>query len=195
MLYLFFGWCLYFFTHSFLADSRIKACFYRRLNASITGYRRMYNLIAVVGLVILVYFSLLEPHRIWTYAGWEWIPAVPLIISGAYVGFCALKKFELREFLGFSKIRKVARDSGIASDLVVNGIYRHVRHPLYSGTLLFAIGFFLLFPTESFAVFLISMGIYLPIGIFFEEKKLTDEFGAKYREYKKKTSRLIPWIY
>jgi protein-S-isoprenylcysteine O-methyltransferase Ste14 len=36
--------------------------------------------------------------------------------------------------------------------------------------------------------------IYILIGAYFEERKLSREFGAAYADYKSKTPMLIPWL-
>ena len=68
-------------------------------------------------------------------------------------------------------------------ELKMNGIHKYVRHPLYSGTILFVAGLFFIFPTLSN---LIAAGLligYILIGITFEEKKLKKEFGKAYIQY------------
>jgi len=76
--------------------------------------------------------------------------------------------------------------------LKTTGIQAKIRHPLYSGTLLIFIGYFIFNPQLTNLIMLLSLFIYLPVGIRLEEKKLIDTFGEDYLRYKEKTPSLIP---
>lgn len=79
--------------------------------------------------------------------------------------------------------------------LVTQGIYAHVRHPAYSGDLLFQLGTPLLFSSGyGFLVMLLLIPcISYRIGI--EERMLVETFGDEYREYMRRSKKLIPFIY
>jgi len=80
--------------------------------------------------------------------------------------------------------------------LIKAGLYKYIRHPSYSGSLLSFLGFGL-----SLNNWLSLMIIIVPILITFinriniEEKLLENQFGTEYSDYKKKTERLIPFLY
>jgi protein-S-isoprenylcysteine O-methyltransferase Ste14 len=79
--------------------------------------------------------------------------------------------------------------------LVDYGIYKHVRHPAYLGTLLFSIGIPLIFSSlYGFLLMLALFPCYL-YRIKFEERMLLEKLGDEYREYTKKTKKIIPLIY
>jgi protein-S-isoprenylcysteine O-methyltransferase Ste14 len=76
--------------------------------------------------------------------------------------------------------------------LITHGIYRWVRHPLYSvGTLLF-ISFATMADSWFIAVMAILAFILLAIRLQKEEAHLIEKFGDKYREYMKRTGRFLP---
>lgn len=79
-----------------------------------------------------------------------------------------------------------------ASELKVNGIHRFVRHPLYSGTILFVWGLFLVFPFLNNFIAAVLLTLYVLVGISFEEKKLIKEFGKEYEGYIQNVPMLIP---
>lgn len=76
------------------------------------------------------------------------------------------------------------------------GIYRHIRHPAYSGSLLSFLGLGL-----SFSNWLSVLVIMVPITAAFlyrihlEEKALEESLGAEYIKYARSTNRLIPKIF
>ncbi len=80
--------------------------------------------------------------------------------------------------------------------LVTNGLYAYVRHPMYSSFTLFALAQLLLLPNWV-------AGLAGPLGfgiLFFmrvpqEERVMIETFGDEYRDYMKRTARIIPWIY
>ena len=78
--------------------------------------------------------------------------------------------------------------------LVTHGIYRYVRHPVYTGSLIRAVAIPLF--TTSLLGFLFALtGI--PLFIFrigVEEKMLIAEFGDEYQEYTKTSWKLFPYI-
>jgi len=79
--------------------------------------------------------------------------------------------------------------------LIKAGIYRSVRHPSYSGSLLSFFGLGL-----CFSSYLSLLVIFVPIlsaflyRIRIEEKALTDAFGKEYELYCSSTKRFIPGI-
>lgn len=76
--------------------------------------------------------------------------------------------------------------------LVVHGLYKIVRHPLYTFSLLFI----WLSPSVSQNSLTVYIGatLYILIGTYFEERKLLREFGEAYADYKKSTPMLIPGL-
>ncbi|MHA2270177.1 MAG: methyltransferase family protein [Promethearchaeota archaeon] len=81
-------------------------------------------------------------------------------------------------------------------ELITTGLYKLLRHPMYSGTLLGVIGF--AFVTQSIFVSLITFVLYFWIfkeRLKYEEKLLEETFGEKYQKYKESSYRLIPFLY
>jgi protein-S-isoprenylcysteine O-methyltransferase Ste14 len=80
--------------------------------------------------------------------------------------------------------------------LLTTGIYRCIRHPSYSGSLLSFLGLALVFNNWITIVVL-----FLPIFLAFlyririEERVLYEAFEQEYEEYCQKSKRLIPGIY
>jgi methanethiol S-methyltransferase len=59
---------------------------------------------------------------------------------------------------------------------------------------LLLLGLFLIYLQTSALLLLVSVVVYLPFGIYFEEKKLRSQFGQAYVDYAKRVKCLIPFI-
>jgi protein-S-isoprenylcysteine O-methyltransferase Ste14 len=78
-------------------------------------------------------------------------------------------------------------------ELITEGPYSMVRHPLYVFSLIGAIGIGL--ASENIlilALMIIFYLLYYPMTIFVEEQKLADKFGQAYFDYIKSTPRFLP---
>jgi len=77
-----------------------------------------------------------------------------------------------------------------------DGFYKYVRHPSYSASLLSFIGFGISL-NNILALLIVFAFIFIAFTfrIKIEENTLMEHFGAEYTSYKKKTKKLIPFIY
>ena len=77
--------------------------------------------------------------------------------------------------------------------LVTGGVYRHIRHPMYTAHLLWAIAQGLLLSNwlAGWAFLVLSVPLYL-VRIPKEEQMMLEHFGEEYHAYKSRTGRLIP---
>jgi len=79
--------------------------------------------------------------------------------------------------------------------LIQHGIYRHVRHPIYFGTILVFLGIPLILASLYGFV---TMALVIPLflnRIKMEEKLLIEEFGAEYERYRETSKKLIPFLF
>lgn len=79
--------------------------------------------------------------------------------------------------------------------IVKHGIYKYVRHPISLAVIIYGIAIPIFF--ESLYGFLLILGL-VPCIIYrirIEERMLVEEFGDEYREYMKKTKKMIPKVY
>jgi protein-S-isoprenylcysteine O-methyltransferase Ste14 len=75
--------------------------------------------------------------------------------------------------------------------LVTDGLYRFVKHPIYSGLLLVAVGLTISGGLFPHAIFLVALIFLLNYKASFEEALLTKTY-AGYADYSKKTGRFVP---
>ena len=80
--------------------------------------------------------------------------------------------------------------------LVTDGIYRHVRHPMYTAFWLWAVAQALLLPNWIAGLAgLVGFGTLYVLRVGQEERLMLDTFGDAYRAYMARTARLIPWLH
>jgi protein-S-isoprenylcysteine O-methyltransferase Ste14 len=80
--------------------------------------------------------------------------------------------------------------------LVTQGIYRTLRHPMYSALLLYSLGQALVVPNwiagPSYGV---AMALLFAFRLGPEERMMLEEFGVDYEAYMRRTKRLVPGIW
>lgn len=185
------SWSLYFFIHSVLASNAVKNKMYQALPAFKRYYRLAYNLLAVLLLApLLAYTSSIHEPLLFEHVVLK-ITGYLFSISGLVCMYIAFSSFNIKEFMGLEQYT----EKSTRSALVVNGLYKIVRHPLYFSTIILMLGMVLISPTIHFILLSLLVLIYLIIGSRLEEKKLIDEFGEEYIEYRKKVKGLIPFVF
>ena len=179
-------WAVYFFIHSLMADNKFKLVVKNWVGRKFIYYRLIYVFISVFGLVGIVYFlathhsfQILPPIAGVKYGG------LVLASWGAIIIKHAIKNYSMRDFLGIAFKEE-------RPEFVNSGLLNYVRHPLYTGTILFTIGFWLYIPNLLNLVTVICIFIYLFIGIKLEERKLVEAFGERYLQFLQSTPMLFP---
>jgi protein-S-isoprenylcysteine O-methyltransferase Ste14 len=187
---LIFLWIAYCFVHSLLADAKIKLFFERIFGKFYRYYRPVYSIIATITLVLILYFqySFRSPVLINSILI-KYTALIIFVIPGFIIMLISIFKY----FKSVSGIRSFY-DTKPSTELELKGIHRYVRHPLYSGTLLFIWGLFFIFPLVNNLIAVTIITVYVLIGVRFEEKKLIAEFGELYKAYKIKVPMLIPHL-
>ncbi len=78
------------------------------------------------------------------------------------------------------------------SNLIENGVYKFIRHPIYTGLILSFFGFAII--SDSGYRILITAVLFLLFYFktIYEEKRLIEKF-PNYLEYKSRSGRFFPW--
>ena len=80
--------------------------------------------------------------------------------------------------------------------LVTHGIYRILRHPMYSAFWLWALSQALLLPNwVAGSAGIVGFGVLFFGRLGREERMMLEKFGNEYRVYMARTHRIIPGIY
>jgi protein-S-isoprenylcysteine O-methyltransferase Ste14 len=80
--------------------------------------------------------------------------------------------------------------------LITQGVYRGIRHPMYSALALYAIGQALVIPNWVAGLSnVVAFGVLLALRVGAEEKMMAQQFGAEYAAYSARTKRLVPGIW
>jgi len=153
------------------------------------GFYRFFSWECIIWLFVSNYkFWFDNPFGIKQIISW-----VCLLISGYLVTAGALllkksgkqvKKREGKELYQFEK----------TSELVDHGIFRYIRHPLYSSLLFLTWGIFFKGTTDFLLLIALLSSAFLFITAIFDEKECIEFFGEKYSEYMKRSKRFIPFI-
>jgi protein-S-isoprenylcysteine O-methyltransferase Ste14 len=142
--------------------------------------------LAGLGLVPLVYVATAMPR----FAAYGFHPALAWL--GFFFAIAALGMFHLTH-------RALGRNWSISLDvrenheLVTSGVYRRIRHPMYSAFWLWAVAQALLLPNwvAGFAG-LVGFGTLFFGRVAREERMMLETFGDSYRAYMARTGRVFP---
>ena len=117
----------------------------------------------------------------------RWLGLIPLVVGLVIALAC------------FTKFVTVGRGTPAPFDaprrLVITGVYRFVRNPMYLGTGLFLAGCAILFSEFSITLVWYALGIIIGVNLFvlfYEEPTLRRKFNGDYEEYCRSVRRWIP---
>ena len=79
--------------------------------------------------------------------------------------------------------------------LVTSGIYKYIRHPLYSSLFLLTWGFFFKHFSVTGIVLAVTATVFLVFTAKADERECIQFFGPAYNDYMKKTKMFIPYLF
>ena len=176
--------------HSLLASFAAKQLARRFFGPKADRYYRLFFVItSIITLTpILAMIAYLPSRLLWTISS----PWLFLTLGIQFLAVVLMVATTLEtDVMTFAGIRQVLHPNRkYEEELVVNGFYRYVRHPLY----FFSIIIFWLFPfmTDLTLAFFLAGTLYFMIGTIPEERKLLVTFGEAYRQYRQEVPWLIP---
>jgi protein-S-isoprenylcysteine O-methyltransferase Ste14 len=190
IIYILLAMSLWGFVHSLTASLTLK-----EKAAQIFGsgfmrlYRLLYNGFALLTFLPVMSLAAILPNKTLFTAPAPW-SYLMIALQGA-AAFMALVSVLQTDALHFAGLKQLFVEDEKGS-LTTSGLYKIVRHPIYTFSLLF------IWLNPSISVnslaYYIGMTAYFIIGAMFEERKLLREFGEDYARYKKSTPMIIPWV-
>lgn len=176
--------------HSVMARPGFKRWFTQLVPAHLE--RSTYMLVASAMLAVLlvgwqplpgVVWQVGDPLALtllWALFGFGWL----LLVAATFM----INHFEL---FGLAQAwRHWCRQPAPRDEFRTTWLYRHLRHPIYTGWLLT----FWVTPlmTTGHLLFATGMSLYILVGIAYEERDLVAAFGDRYRDYRARVPALIP---
>jgi len=177
--------------HSLLASLALKDFFRKTFgDGFIRLYRLGYNIFSALSILPILWLMWILPnHTLYLIpAPWKYL----MLAGQGVAAFLLLYGVLQTDTLSFVGLRQLVEPDGKPGALVTGGLYRFVRHPLYSAGLLFL--WLTATMTLNQLIVYICATIYIFVGAYFEERKLLREFGAAYAEYKAATPMIIPGL-
>jgi protein-S-isoprenylcysteine O-methyltransferase Ste14 len=181
---------LYGFLHSVLASSKAKTWAERSFGPQAGRYYRMFfNVLGILTFLPILAIPILLPgETLYQITGiglmlssFGQVAAIIILVLGVI-------QTDPWQFLGIRQLAHHSKDN--KQQLIINGLYRCVRHPLYTAGLVFI--WLIPYMTTTLLALDLSLTIYIYLGSIFEERRLMTEFGSAYVAYRGKVPRLIP---
>ena len=193
MYILAFLWTLWCCVHSLLISRRFTGRMKVLLEADFAYYRLFYNIFSLLTLFpVVLYQSGLQEKIIFAWP-WPWnFVKIAMYLLAFILFYGGYRTYDMKYVLGIKQVRERREDSiQNAAAFRTGGILEYVRHPWYMAAILLVWAFG---PVSDVSlVSKIILTVYIIIGTFLEEKKLIQEIGAPYLEFRKRVSQFIPW--
>ncbi|MBP1693759.1 MAG: hypothetical protein H6Q37_1642 [Chloroflexi bacterium] len=183
-----------------------------------SGYSWVVFLLGSVGIIFVSRKSLLQPrsHGFYRFFAWEILLIMLLynlegwfhdplawhqLVSWVLLIICLVLVIQ-----GVKLLREIGRQEPQRSDpsligmektsrLVTVGLYRYIRHPLYSSLLFLGWGIFFKSPSWLDAGLVLLCMIFLVATTCVEERENISYFGNEYLEYMKNSKMFIPFVF
>ncbi|HEX8993527.1 MAG TPA: isoprenylcysteine carboxylmethyltransferase family protein [Anaerolineales bacterium] len=171
------------------------------------------------GLVYISRRSLTRPrsHGFYRFLAWEFLLALLLLNASSWfdnaaawyqlVSWLLLLVSIIPLVLGVAALRRMGRPDALdrtepellgferTTRLVTDGIYKHIRHPLYSSLLLLGWGIFFKSPSYLDAALVLIATLLLVATARTDEAECMRVFGVEYGLYMKRSRMFIPYLF
>jgi protein-S-isoprenylcysteine O-methyltransferase Ste14 len=149
-----------------------------------------------LGLIPLTYVITNLARTHWKFLAFADYPFLPVLAwAGTAVFAFSLWLFR-RTHKDLGRNWSVSLDIRETHKLITRGVYAKVRHPMYSAFWLWAIAQALLLPNwvAGFSG-IVGFGTLFFGRVFEEERMMEKAFGAEYRDYMRRTWRILPGVF
>ncbi|NNC68334.1 MAG: isoprenylcysteine carboxylmethyltransferase family protein [Gammaproteobacteria bacterium] len=169
-----------------MASEFMKSLLCKHLRLQGQNYRLLFNTIAVVSSVLIIYLYTLT-ETLWSNHSNTFISLIgyAFVLIGIMIVVKSISAYGIMSFAGF-------KAENPKDELVTTGLNTYVRHPLYAGVLIALAGWLIVTQSIAAIVTLVVTWVYVLVGIQLEEQKLILQYGDAYRTYQHKVSKLFP---
>ncbi len=184
------AWC---FLHSFLISKGFTAWLKRILGRRYGYSRLVYTFFSLVSLVPVIAYQLWLAETVIFSWPWPWSLLKYAMYGAALLLFYGgLRVYDVQYMLGLRQVLQLRRGEEPADvPFSREGILNRVRHPWYSGAIIFVLAFGDV--TDVSVVVKTVLSVYVVIGALLEERKLAGKYGESYRAYRREVPMFIPW--
>lgn len=140
----------------------------------------------VVPGTVAVYVPLLIAADLPPASGLRFLVALVLLAAGS-----AIYAWCVWDFAAFGRGTPAPIDA--PKRLVVRGLYRYVRNPMYVGVLTVISGWIVMFRATALLAYALCVWLFVHLFvILYEERRLGQLFGAEYHDYCARVGRWLP---
>jgi protein-S-isoprenylcysteine O-methyltransferase Ste14 len=168
----------------------VSAFFQKRVSKDVNHLERFmqifYMVIPIILLIKYDFFNLLEIVIVRTTL---FVNIISIFLCILGLGVALYARITLRGNWSAKVVLKKEHE------LVSDGPYRFVRHPIYTGLLLLYLGSALAVGRVAGLIGFLMLFCGLYIKLRLEEKLMIKHFHEKYKEYMKRTKMLIPYVF
>ena len=151
--------------------------------AKFAGILLLGSFIGAIALSVLSFFDILQPGH--SFGQWGDIIGIVLCLCGIVI--VSVSQYQM------GKHWRMGVDEAEVTELVSEGIYARIRHPIYAGLMAFGLGLFVLLPTLSMFIVLVIGYVSIELQVrAVEEPHMKNLHGEKYLDYMLRTRRYIP---
>lgn len=144
-----------------------------------------------------ILFLLLLNQPYW-FAGWHSLhQVVSWLLLGSSILFVVQGLHMLRSAGGQQQRTETPENFAFENtlNLVTDGIFHYIRHPMYGSLLLLAWGAFFKHVSPAGSIAVVWASLFLIAAGLIEERENIRFFGAAYREYSKTTKMFLPFLF
>ena len=153
------------------------------------GFPRFFSWECIMALFVANYkFWFVEPLSVHQVISWL------LLVVSAYMVVAGTLLLNRARKPGVVRVDEKLFKFEKTTELVTTGIFKYIRHPLYSSLIFLTWGIYFKHPTVIMSFVALLSSVLLWFTSSGDEKECIAYFGDSYREYMTVTKRFIPFI-
>ena len=144
-------------------------------------------------------YAVAQTLLLFVFAGAFFLDSGPRLFTAGMLGtvgavLCAVGLvLMLLAFASLGGSIQIAPQPRIDGHLVTRGVYRRLRHPIYTAIVILVVGLFFRKPTVSTAIMAAVVIAFLVVKAQFEETLLLARY-PEYADYRRRTWGIVPWL-